>query len=157
MRKINYNPENHHRKSIRLRGYDYSSSGAYMVTIGTWPRRPLFERPELRTILEKNWQALPDRFKGVQLDDFVIMPDHIHFILWLDADLSGGIILGDVVGAYKSLTSVDWLKYIKAHGLNERGKFWQDDYFEHIIRDEYQLAQRRAYIRNNPPNHDPSS
>lgn len=114
------------------------------------PRRPLFEHPALRTILEETWQALPHRFPAVQLDEFVIMPDHIHFILWLDADCSEKTVFGDVVGAYKSLTTVAWLKYIKANGLNEVGKFWQDDFFERIIRNEHELLQQRTYIRNNP-------
>ena len=157
MGKSDYDPEIHHRRSIRMASHNYASSGAYFVTICAKDRTPLFDRPELRLILEEAWHFLPQHFPDLKLDEFVIMPDHVHFILWLDSDLSEGIILGDVIGAYKSLTCVDWLKYIKANGLNERGKFWQDDYFERIIRDEYELAQQRAYVHNNPLKHDTSS
>ncbi len=112
------------RNTLRLPGYDYSSSGAYSVTMCTRPRRPIFDRPELRAILEETWRAVPGRHKGTQLDMFVIMPDHLHFIIWLDQEISGGTTLGEIIGAYKSLTAVEWIRYVRANGLNERAKFW---------------------------------
>jgi putative transposase len=149
MGKPDYNPEIHHRRSIRLSDYNYASSGAYFITLCAKLRQPLFDRPELRTILEENWYALPQRFQGLQLDEFVIMPDHVHFIVWLDSTISGGTTLGDVIGAYKSLTFTAWFKYIKTHNLNEQAKFWQRDYMERIIRTNSDLIEKRTYIRNN--------
>jgi putative transposase len=145
-----YNPENHHRHSIRLSNYNYATRGAYFVTLCTKPRQPLFDRPELRAILEENWYALPQRFQGLQLDEFVIMPDHIHFIVWLDSAISGGITLGDIIKAYKSLTFKAWLKYIETNHLHEQAKFWQRNYMERIIRTNNDLIEKRAYICNNP-------
>jgi REP element-mobilizing transposase RayT len=78
------------------------------------------------------------------------MPDHVHFIVWLDSTISGGTTLGDVIRAYKSLTFTAWFKYIKTHNLNEQAKFWQRDYMERIIRTNSDLIEKRAYIRNNP-------
>ncbi len=151
MSKSNYNPDIHHRRSIRLSSYNYSSSGAYFVTLCTRPRKPLFDRPELRTILEEIWHTLPQRFQGLQLDEFVIMPDHIHFIIWLDTSISDETLLGDVIKAYKSLTFTAWLKHIETHHLNEQAKFWQRNYMERIIRTNSGLIEKREYIRNNPP------
>ena len=150
MSKSDYDPEIHHRRSIRVASHNYGSSGAYFVTICAKARIPLFDRPELRIILEEAWYFLPQHFPGLTLDEFVIMPDHIHGIIWLDSTISGNITLGDVIKSYKSLTFNRWLAYIEAHALNEQAKFWQRNYMEHIIRDESQLTQRREYIRNNP-------
>jgi len=78
------------------------------------------------------------------------MPDHVHFIVWLGASVAERITLGKVVGVYKSLTSVKWLKHIKGTGLNEQDKCWQRNYMEHVIRSEDELTRIREYIRTNP-------
>ena len=150
MRKSYYNPEFHHRRSIRLSKYNYASSGAYMITICTFKKEPFFDVPVLRAILEETWLELPQRFKKLQLDEFVIMSDHVHFIVWLDAEVEKEIELGTIVGAYKSLTHVKWSRLIRAKSLQGYQKLWQRNYVEHIIRNDSELAQKRAYIRNNP-------
>ncbi len=76
-----YNPDRFTRRSLRMSTHDYTA-GAYFITIRTYQSESLLEVPELRTILLEAWQALPGRFPGVTLDEFVIMPDHMHFILW---------------------------------------------------------------------------
>jgi putative transposase len=76
-----YNPDRFTRKSLRLATRDYTAAGAYFVTIRALPPDPLFAIPKLRYILLETWHALPKRFSHVTLDEFVIMPDHIHFIL----------------------------------------------------------------------------
>ena len=149
MGKAQYDPDLHHRRSIRLLNYHYASKQAYFVTICTQGRVPRFEQPALRTILEETWHALPERFAGLILDEYVIMPDHVHFIVRLSASTKH-VSLGQVVGAYKSLTSVKWLKHLEMTGLNEQGKFWQRNYMERVIGDEDELVRIRAYIRNNP-------
>ena len=97
------------------------------------------------------WQALPQRFPYVTLDGFVIMPDHVHFILWLESTQAKGLTLGNVVGAYKSLTTVLWLQHLKAVGKDMRypSRIWQNDYYERVVRTD-ELERRRQYIRNNP-------
>lgn len=74
------------RRPTRLSTYDYSSPGAYYVTICTEGRIPYFNQPELRLCLLELWQALPGRFPRVTLDEFVIMHDHVHGILWLHGE-----------------------------------------------------------------------
>lgn len=150
MPKHQYDPTIHHRHSTRLPTYDYATNGAYSITICTIDRQPILEHPELRTILQDTWQALPQRFPGIKLDEFVIMHNHIHFIVWLNPNEQSHPALGDVVGAYKSLTTVAWLRYIKAAQLDCIGRFWQRGYNEHVIRSEFELEQRRLYIMNNP-------
>ena len=150
MGKLYYNPELRRRRSIRLSGYNYASSGAYMITICTFKKVPFFDLPASRAILEETWLELPQRFKKLQLDEFVIMSDHVHFIVWLDAEVEKKTGLGDIVGAYKSLTHVKWLKLVEANNLQRCKKLWQRNYVERVIRDDLELTQKRAYIRNNP-------
>src|SRR5207253_1656808 len=135
----------YHRKSVRLKSHNYGWSGSYFVTISVEMREPIFDKPELRTILTDTWKALPDRFPGLTLDEFVIMPDHIHFIVHLEGNVEKPVTLGQVVGAFKSIVTVDWLHYVEAHALNCMGRFWQERFFDKIIRDADQLEAYRKY------------
>lgn len=93
---MTYNPDIHHRHSIRLRGYDYSSAGAYFVTICIQGRECLFGEVidgvvvlnDAGRMVEVAWRALPGRFAQVTVDEFIVMPNHVH-----------GIIIVDPVGA----------------------------------------------------------
>ncbi|MBN1286596.1 MAG: transposase [Anaerolineae bacterium] len=89
--KLRYDPDKHHRRSIRLKGYDYASPGAYYVTICTYQKECF-----LSTIIEDNvalspcgelvqstWKGLPKHYNHVQLDAFVIMPNHLHAVIVL--------------------------------------------------------------------------
>jgi putative transposase len=76
-------PHTSYRRSIRLKGYDYHTPGAYFVTICTHGRQPLFDNPVLWALVEATWYALPGRFPAIVLDEFVVMPNHVHFIVWL--------------------------------------------------------------------------
>lgn len=86
-----YNPAKHHRRSIRLKGYDYSQSGAYFVTICTQNREHLFgdiingamHLNDVGAVVQGTWIDLPNRFPTVRLDTFVVMPNHIHGIIIL--------------------------------------------------------------------------
>ena len=137
------------RRSLRLPKHTYTW-GAYFVTIRAEVPEPLFEIPELCAILVETWEALPQRFAGLTLDEFVVMPDHVHFIVQLDDNIEKPPTLADVVGAYKSLTTVAWLRHIKTMKLERSGRLWQDNYFERVIRDAPELENTRQYIRNNP-------
>ena len=163
----------YNRRSIRLKGYDYSQPGAYFITICTKDREPWFEKyPELKRIIEEQWHRLPDRFPNIKLDAFTIMPNHIHGIIFVGAPLAVarnvGVTftvtqdmtnpaptLGDIVGAFKSLCVNRWLRYIKQtegdhKGRPYIGKFWQRNYYEHIIRNDDELNRIRKYIAENP-------
>lgn len=122
-------------RSQRLPQRDYGASGAYFVTICAYQRRPCFKIPELEKILKQQWQELPQRFQGISLDCFVIMPDHLHFIVWINARIPSSPTLPQIVGAYKSLSAVAWLHYLKEMGGGENGRIWQKGYHDRIIRD----------------------
>jgi REP element-mobilizing transposase RayT len=84
-----YNPAIHNRRSIRLKGYDYSRAGLYFITICCQDRACLFGKINDRKMIlnqagqmiEMQWQALPDRFKNIDLHAYIVMPNHFHAIL----------------------------------------------------------------------------
>lgn len=89
---MTYNPEVHHRRSIRLREFDYSSAGAYFVTLCVQGRECLFGGivqddmvlNEAGRKVEEAWRLLPGRFMSVTVDEFVVMPNHLHGIILLN-------------------------------------------------------------------------
>ena len=116
-------------------------------------------------------QEIPDRFSGVTLDESVIMPNHVHMVVFVGPYLAtaqrnvGATLavaqnygagarpaptVGNVIGMFKSLCVRDWLKHIKQNRIDTAGKFWQRNYYEHIIRDEQELNKVRKYIVGNP-------
>ena len=98
---MKYSPHIHHRRSIRLKRYDYSQNGAYFVTVCVQNRKCLFGKIEngemvlndAAKIIEKYWQEIPEHYPNVILDAFVIMPNHIHGILIIDNDHNVGVPL----------------------------------------------------------------
>ena len=81
-----FDPKKHHRRSIRLKGYDYTQAGAYFITICTHGRMPLFgdivagemRLNRLGQIAQQEWSRLPNRFPCMQPGAFVVMPNHVH-------------------------------------------------------------------------------
>jgi len=150
---VGYDPRLHHRRSIRLAGYDYSHAGAYFVTICTHNRALSLQAEPVREVVRLAWCGLSARFPIVTLDEFVIMPNHVHAIIILvdaaGAPLDrGAATLGHVVRAFKSISATEANKIL---GQSNR-PFWQRNYYEHIIRDEEELTVLRQYIRDNPGN-----
>lgn len=148
------------RKSLRYEGFDYASPSGIFVTIATHERQELFGSsdedfesltPRGRTVLER-WKGIPNRFKDVLIDDFVVMPDHIHGILWMGcADADPPTSCGDVVRWFKASVLQDYSVGVKQKGWRPyRGRLWQRSYYDHIIRGEKDLAAIRDYIDANP-------
>ena len=81
-----FDPDRHHRRSMRLRGYDYSQAGAYFVTMCTNHRELFFDDALLRQIAEECWSAIPEFNPGVELDEWVVMPNHLHGIVVMDGE-----------------------------------------------------------------------
>src|SRR5262245_41503878 len=94
-----FDPKKHHRRSIRLKGSDYSNEGTYFVTIVAWRREYLFwevanEEMELnqrRQIADECWRSIPEHFQNVELGAYVIMPNHVHGIILITDDRRGTI------------------------------------------------------------------
>ena len=174
-----------HRRSIRLPGYDYTSTGAYFVTLLVHQRQHLFgtlangevQLTAWGRLAQTEWCRLPERFHGILIDTFVIMPDHLHAILWINTTamrssqearhptllkMDGSSpasplpnppppgSLGAVIGAYKATTA----RLINGLRHSPGSPVWQRNYFERIIRDEDELSRIYDYILSNPLNAD---
>ncbi len=164
-----------HRRSIRLRGYDYAWPGAYFVTICTQDRQCLFGevhdgvmRPnDAGHMVERWWHELSNKFAEARLDAFVVMPNHVHGILIVGADrrvrpedigqthrsapTRDTPTLGDVMRWFKTMTTNEYLRNIKARGWpGVRRTVWQRNYYEHVVRGETDLDRVRRYIQTNP-------
>ena len=165
------------RRSIRLPEYDYSQSGYYYVTICTKERELYFNKDEVKQIIRQHWLEIPEHFKNVELDEYIVMPNHIHGIVVIrncrgevsspvnttpvnttfnkstgaeTAPLQRGkYALGQIIAYFKYRST----KYINNVFKNQSGQpLWQRNYYEHIIRNEQSLHKIRQYIRNNPFN-----
>ena len=165
------------RKPTRLKNFDYSSAGAYFVTICTRDRKQILSEivktdftatnktinsavgeglapPECTVklkpcgeIAKEQLRLIENRFPNVEIDDFVIMPDHLHIIILLHKEAGGASpspTLDDVVCAFKSLTS----RICKQRYGIER--IFQRSSAEHIIRDRQDYETRIKYIYDNP-------
>jgi REP element-mobilizing transposase RayT len=183
----NYNPEKHRRRSIRLREYDYSRRGAYFVTICTQNRECLFGNIQHNEMVlnqagemaYKTCNNLSIKCPGIEIDEFIIMPNHVHgIIIIVGAPLVGALSvesrmdvndragirpnrragtrpaptsLGDVVGIFKSISTHQYAINVNANNWPAfPGKLWQRNYYERIIRNDDELNRIREYISNNP-------
>ncbi|MBI2934295.1 MAG: transposase [Chloroflexi bacterium] len=152
------------RRSLRLKEYDYSQSGAYFVTLCTYERESLFRRIvdyEMKmnaygVIADECWRDLPSHYPGVSLDVVVVMPNHLHGIVWLsdeqkdeartDAARTKQIALPEVIRGFKTFSARKLNEMRQTRGV----PVWQRNYYEHVVRDEPDLTAIREYIVNNP-------
>lgn len=159
-------PHVHHRRSVRLEGYNYSWAGAYSVTICAHGRKQLFGRivdsgirlSPYGRIIERQWKALPSHYPSVALDSFVIMQNHLHGIIVLtlsDFSQAGRTeciptphSLGEIVRGFKALCSREINELPGSTG----NPVWQRDYYEHVIRSKTSLNAIRRYIEENVEN-----
>ncbi len=158
-----------HRRSLRLSGYDYSQANAFFVTICVAERRCLFgeiqngmmKLSEAGQIVESEWLKTASLRPNVRLDEFVVMPNQFHGILWLDENREGTArraptnqrfgkpvsgSLPTIIGAFKAAVTNQINSLRGASG----NSIWQRNYYEHVIRDEKSLNRIREYIINNP-------
>jgi REP element-mobilizing transposase RayT len=152
---MKYDPDKHARRSIRLRGYEYTQSGAYFVTICIHQRECLLGdvingdmvRNKCGDIVQECWNELPAHFPKMGLDTFVVMPNHVHGIILLRGGAaSSAPTLWDIVRAFKSLSAIRINRFLDRCGR----PLWQRNYYEHIIRHEEALNRAREYIVLNP-------
>lgn len=158
----------YNRKHIRLKNYDYSQCGYYYVTIhtannehtlstvgrGLAPACYEINLTETGKIAEQQLFALEERFDGVKIDKYVIMPNHIHVIIIIDesgksvgeAGASSRPTLSDIVCAYKSITTRICNKNDNIQGR----KIFQTSFYENIIRNEKAYCAILNYMENNP-------
>ncbi len=161
-----------YRRSIRLQGFDYSQSGAYFITICTKNHECLFGDiiggkmflNEFGKFVKHCWNGIPDHFPDVVLDEFVIMPDHIHGIIVINKKS----VIPVRVQNFEPVQMINQYQHIIPRSIGSiiRGfktgvtKFfrqntgihvvWQRNYYEIIINDDISLFRIREYIKNNP-------
>ncbi|GAB4236248.1 MAG: transposase [Stanieria sp.] len=162
------------RKSLRLPKYDYSGNGAYFITICIKNRECLLGKVhdgqvilnEFGQIITNIWSSLSTRYEQIELDEFVVMPNHIHGIIIINsvetihelslqkssAELSikerRRMLLPKAIGYFKMNSAKQINQMRQTIGVS----LWQSNYYEHIIRDETALNIIRTYIINNPLN-----
>jgi putative transposase len=161
------------RRSIRVQGYDYAGVGGYFVTVVAFQRKCTFGgivKGEIRLnaigkIVEECWDEIPLHFPNAEIDAFVIMPNHIHGIIYIFDNSRTGVgathasplqnyplpprgpwpgSLGAIVGSFKSSVTR------RAHRESNATHIWQRNYYEHIIRDQTDTQRIAGYIAVNP-------
>ena len=171
-----YDPARHHRRSIRLKGFDYSLPGHYFVTVCVRHFRCVFGEvvaDEMRLnragiMVDHAWQALPSRFDTLELHVWQLMPNHFHAIVYiLDRGVVGATgrsplhsVLADkkrpngprpksissLMAGFQSAVTAKINKIRQTPGA----KVWQRNYYDRIIRTEHELHRIREYIVANP-------
>jgi REP element-mobilizing transposase RayT len=150
----------------RLKDYDYSQPNAYFVTVCTKNRYGLFGEihgdimrlSSYGEIIQLSWFNLPQHYPNVELDAFVIMPNHIHGIIFL-TDVGAGLKpaptdspcdklhgLPEIIRAFKTFSS----RQINQSRNMPGTSVWQRNYYEHVIRKDESLGKIREYIETNP-------
>jgi putative transposase len=168
------------RRPIRLKGYDYSAAGGYFVTIVTFRREYLFgeivggemQLSALGRILREEWfkTAVLRSYVELREDEFVVMPNHVHGIIWIEDDIAGAhgdVVVGarrrraptmecfgkpvagsipTIVRAFKSAVTY------RAGRELDSANIWQRNYYEHILRGQADYERIANYIAANPSN-----
>ena len=163
---MTYDAKIHHRRSIRLKNYDYSQAGLYFITICTHERQLLLGRIDngrmqlnpWGEIVQRVWFELPEHYAHIRLHEFVIMPNHIHGIVeikTLAELLPVGVGLKPTPTRHGLFEIVRAFKTFSARRINEKRhtvgcKIWQRNYYEHIIRSEASYLTISEYIQTNP-------
>ncbi|AEI47505.1 transposase [Runella slithyformis] len=164
---MKFDPKIHHRNSIRRKDFDYSHWGPYFVTVCARNRECIFGEitdnrsvlNDLGHIIQNEWLALPQRFPEIQLDEYIVMPNHFHGIICLAeastaspliAEVNSTPTLGDIICAFKSLVFKRYYDLIRQNNLHEIAKCWQRNYWERIIRNNREFDNIRHYIATNP-------
>jgi len=172
--KSNFEQERHHRRSIRIPGYDYSQTGWYFITTCVGDRECVFGMVDdgiivlnaLGQIVYEEWTKSSALRDNMILDEYVIMPNHFHGIVNIVDDGRGKARvgayhntplqsrpfqspsnnIGSIVRGFKSAVT----KRINLLRHTPGAAFWQRNYYEHIIRDEEDLNRIRQYVIANP-------
>lgn len=160
------------RKPNRLESFDYSQKGGYFLTICTYQRKqilskivngmvgdgfhavppsrrkaaPIINLTEIGTEIEKTISFLDRENKEVNIEKYVIMPNHIHLIVQLNSDDPHVLTIPKVIGQFKSFTT----KRFNDIYFSQGQKLWQRSYYDHIIRDEKDYQFIWDYFDTNP-------
>ena len=136
----------HERKNPRIPGYDYSKENFYFITICTSNKKCIFGSPNYLNksgmIADEYIQKIPEYYPNVLVDKYVVMPNHVHIILYLT--VANNSKVSQIVGQYKMAVS----KAIRAMAGDI--SVWQRSFYDHVIRNEKRYLKIWEYIDNNP-------
>ena len=150
-------PCGNERKTMRWMDFDYSSQGAYFVTIVTYCRKCLFGNSidgmmhlnEAGEMIMNQYHAIETTHENVHCMDVVIMPNHIHFIIYIDKD--GGARLPEIMRKFKSTTAACYCAGVKEKGWTPiDAHLWQRSYWDVVIWNAREFDFIRRYIYLNP-------
>ncbi len=168
MTNKNYDPKIHHRQSMRLKDYDYASDGAYFITICAQNKKYMFgDVIDGKMVLNsagemiKKWIfELKNKFENIELDECIIMPNHIHLIIFIMNTVVAGEHTGSpirynnipqIVQWFKTMTTNEYIRNVKQNNWKPFDrKLWQRNYYDRVIRNEKELDKIRKYIFENP-------
>lgn len=152
--------EKRERKKIRLANYDYSSVGAYFITLCTKNKEhnlskiivgdgfPVPKNTNYGDMVNKYINEIKIKYPSVSIDKYVIMPNHIHMIIVISQSGTGNPspTISTIMGWFKYQTT----KEINSVRDSSAEKFWQRSYFDHIIRGQQDYEEQWRYIDENP-------
>lgn len=153
-------PTNQRRKRLRAQGFDYAEPGAYFVTVCVDRMEHRFGHVhdgcvhlnEAGALILGVWTRIPSRYPDVELDSFVMMPNHLHGILFIGQGERGpSPFLSRIVQAFKSESTVEYGRGVKAgHFPRYERALWQRGFHDKILRDDRMLEAARSYVEGNP-------
>jgi REP element-mobilizing transposase RayT len=185
---MKYNREIHHRQSMRLKGFDYASPGYYFITICAQNRECFFgnisqgilELNDAGEMIKDGWKNLTQRFNHILLENYVIMPNHLHGIIHIKGSQPFQTIndyfkdrekiinntelinppsgtlknsISRIIQAFKSISTNRYIESVRIHNWPPFEKhLWQNNFYDYIIRNMKELCEIRRYIKNNPIN-----
>lgn len=173
---MKFNPDIHKRETRRLKNYDYSSEWLYFLTIAIKDKLCLFGEIKNNRInlfesgkmIKKLWLELEEDFENIKLYDFIVMPNHFHWIIEIIKNETDNRVntrftptggefhynknsISSIIQAFKSKTTNKYIKLVYENKTNPfYKKLWQKDFYEHIIRNEKSYLKILEYIINNP-------
>ena len=144
------------RKIIRLRNFDYSTPGAYFITICTKDRKPLFGPVGADSIsaqmVERTFVETLQKYECVDSPIYVVMPNHFHAIITITrADIESAPTVSEIVQSFKRYSTLEYIKLVKEGVLPPFDKqVWQRTFYDHIIRGREDYDEIAKYIYENP-------
>ena len=137
------------RKRMRLRDFDYSSEGAYFLTLCLQKKLSLFENHRAKEMVEKWIVEIENKYENVTVDCYVVMEDHVHLILFITE--GNQISLSEIMKWFKTMTTNEYISGVRDRVYEPfEKKLWQRSFYDHIIRNDEDLKEKREYVMNNP-------
>jgi putative transposase len=149
--------EHHQRKQLRIKDYDYSQAGYYFITVRVQNRACIlcrgehcspenntkFELSQIGEVVDTALKDIENHYSDIRIDNYTIMPNHIHMIIAIDGEGSGRTMFAPTVPRI--------IKQFKGYVTKQVGySFWQKSYYDHIIRNEQSYKEIYEYIETNP-------